>query len=68
MVHFNVAEAEENVLVKIFSGNGKLLQTLTIYPGAGQVSTDLSRLPGGLYFLRISTRDKTWSSKLQLIR
>lgn len=57
---------QDIIAVKILSGNGKLLNTISIHQN--QASVNLSHLKPGVYFLKIVTSEGINTKRIQLIR
>ncbi|PWA05906.1 T9SS type A sorting domain-containing protein [Flavobacterium psychrotolerans] len=66
-VEMNNENAEENVLIQIEDTNGRLIYSKTPIRTDGQIKETIefnSAISGGMYFLKVITREKTITRKL----
>lgn len=66
-VNFALPENVGTALIQVFTPQGKSMKTVQVFSGTGEFSADLTDLPNGIYFIRISTKTKIYTTKLQIL-
>ncbi|MCX6306682.1 MAG: T9SS type A sorting domain-containing protein [Bacteroidetes bacterium] len=67
-VHFTLPGNNTTAAMQVFTPQGKVACSRTIVPASGEQSVDLSGLPDGMYFLRITTTGYSLSVKINIIK
>jgi hypothetical protein len=65
---FTIPEKYGNAAIQVVTCQGKLMLTGKIELAEGDISTNLSNLPDGLYLVRIATANNIYSTKIQIIK
>ena len=66
-IHFKLQENETTGTVQVLTPQGKVMNTQLIYPGPGDFHANLSGLSDGIYFIRVITKTRIYTAKIQLV-
>ena len=66
-VRFTLPELTANAQLQVFNPQGKVILTQQVSPEESEVHIDLSGFPDGIYFIRLCTKSKVFSGKIQMI-
>jgi len=67
-VRFTLPDKTSTAMMQVLNSQGKVALTRQVYPAAGEVTTDFSYLPDGIYFIRVLTKNRVYSAKIQIVR
>lgn len=65
---FIIPEKQGNAAIQVVTCHGKLMRTSKTQLAEGEISTNLSNLPDGLYLVRITTANNIYSAKIQIVK
>ena len=68
VIHFTLLEKNAETVLQVLTPQGKKICESVKYPVNGEISANLSELPNGLYFVRISSGRRIYICKVQVIR
>jgi hypothetical protein len=66
-VRFTLPEQVSSAVMQVITPQGKLIKTMQVFSSSGEISTRLTGLPDGIYFIRLLAKDKTYTSKIQIL-
>lgn len=66
-LHFILPEKDSDAVIQVLTPQGTNVKTLKVYPVSGEASVDLAGLPEGIFFVRLLTRTRVYSCKIQII-
>ena len=67
-VQIKVPEASCEATLQVLTVQGKKAMESVVHVSSGLLNTNLTALPNGIYFIRITTTNKLYTGKIQVIK